>query len=46
VLAERARSAAEQLTGLTARVTAQRLEILFTDEHDLAQLVEALEHRP
>jgi ParB family chromosome partitioning protein len=46
VLAERARSAAEQLTGLTARVTAQRLEIHFTDEHDLAQLVEALEHRP
>jgi ParB family chromosome partitioning protein len=46
VLAERARAAAEQLTGLTARVTAQRLEIHFTDEHDLAQLVEALEHRP
>jgi len=45
-LAERARSAAEQLTGLTARVTSQRLEIHFTDEHDLAQLVEALEHRP
>ena len=45
-LAERARSAAEQLTGLTARVTSQRLEIHFTDEHDLAQLVQALEHRP
>ena len=45
-LAERARSAAEQLTGLTARVTSQRLEIHFTDEHDLAQLVEALERRP
>jgi len=45
-LAERARSAAEELTGLTARVTSQRLEIHFTDEHDLAQLVEALERRP
>ncbi len=45
-LAERARVAAETLTGLTARVTAGRLEIHFADEHDLAQLVESLERRP
>jgi ParB family transcriptional regulator, chromosome partitioning protein len=45
-LAERARSAAEALTGLKARVAAGRLEIQFADEHDLAQLAEALEHRP
>jgi ParB family chromosome partitioning protein len=45
-LAERARTAAETLTGLTARVAAGRLEIHFADEHDLARLVEALEHRP
>jgi ParB family chromosome partitioning protein len=45
-LVERARAAAEQLTGLTARVTARRLELHFADEHDLAQLVAALEHRP
>jgi ParB family chromosome partitioning protein len=45
-LAERARTAAETLTGLTARVAAGRLEIHFADEHDLAQLVEALERRP
>ena len=46
VLAERARAAAEQLTGLTARITSRRLELHFADEHDLAQLVEALERRP
>jgi ParB family chromosome partitioning protein len=45
-LAERAKAAAEALTGLTARVGSGRLEIHFADEHDLAQLVEALETRP
>jgi ParB family transcriptional regulator, chromosome partitioning protein len=43
-LAERARLAAEGLTGLPARVTAGKLELHFGDEHGLAQLVEALEH--
>jgi ParB family transcriptional regulator, chromosome partitioning protein len=43
-LAERARAAAERLTGLPARVTAGRLELHFADEHGLAQLAEALEH--
>jgi ParB family chromosome partitioning protein len=46
VLAERAKVAAEALTGLTARVASAHLEIRFADEHDLAQLVEALERRP
>jgi len=45
-LAERAKAAAEALTGLTARVGSSRLEIHFADEHGLAQLVEALETRP
>ena len=42
-LAERARGAAERLTGLPARVSAGRLEIHFGDETRLAELVEALE---
>ncbi|WP_181813595.1 ParB/RepB/Spo0J family partition protein [Gaiella occulta] len=42
-LAERARAAAERLTGLPARVAAGRLEIRFDDETRLAELVEALE---
>jgi ParB family transcriptional regulator, chromosome partitioning protein len=42
-LVERARSAAERLTGLTARVRPDRLELLFTDEQELAELVESLE---
>jgi ParB family transcriptional regulator, chromosome partitioning protein len=45
-LAERARAAAESLTGLSARVAAGRLEIHFADEHDLSRLVETLERRP
>jgi ParB family chromosome partitioning protein len=45
-LAERARTAAETLTGLPARVGAGRLELHFADDHDLAQLVESLERRP
>ena len=42
-LAERARAAAQRLTGRPARVVAGRLELPFADEHDLAELVEALE---
>ena len=42
-LAERARAAARRLTGLEARVAGRRLEIAFGDEHELAELVEALE---
>jgi ParB family transcriptional regulator, chromosome partitioning protein len=45
-LAERVKAAAEALTGLSARVTPDRLEIHFADEHDLAQLAEALDTRP
>lgn len=42
-LAERARAAAERLTGLRARVAAGRLELHYGDETGLAELVEALE---
>ena len=42
-LAARARKAAERLTGFPARVTAGRLELAFSDEGELAELVEALE---
>jgi ParB family chromosome partitioning protein len=42
-LADRARKAAERATGFPARVTSGRLEIAFTDETELAELVEALE---
>jgi ParB family chromosome partitioning protein len=42
-LAERARAAAERLTGLPARVTGGRLEVRFGDEHGLEELVESLE---
>jgi ParB family chromosome partitioning protein len=42
-LANRARSAAERLTGLDARVRQGKLEIAFADEHELAELVEVLE---
>jgi ParB family chromosome partitioning protein len=42
-LAARARTAAERLTGLGARVRSGRLEISFADEHELAELVEVLE---
>jgi hypothetical protein len=43
LLAERARTAAERLTGLPSRVAGGRLEISFADETRLAELVEALE---
>jgi ParB family chromosome partitioning protein len=42
-LAERARDAAERLTGLPARVSAGKLELHFGDETRLAELVETLE---
>jgi ParB family transcriptional regulator, chromosome partitioning protein len=42
-LADRARMAAERLTGFSARIASGRLEIAFTDETELAELVEALE---
>ncbi len=42
-LAERARGAAERLTGLPARVSAGKLEIHFGEELRLEELVEALE---
>lgn len=42
-LAERARAAAHRLTGLPARVAAGRLELAFTNETELAELVETLE---
>jgi len=42
-LAERARAAALQLTGMPARVSGGKLELHFGDETGLAELVEALE---
>ena len=42
-LAERARAAAERLTGLPARVAAGKLELHFGDETRLEELVESLE---
>jgi ParB family chromosome partitioning protein len=42
-LATRVRAALERLTGRPARVGAGHVEIAFTDEHDLADLAEALE---
>jgi hypothetical protein len=38
------RSAVEQLTGRHARVVPGRVELPFDDEHDLAELAEALEN--
>jgi len=42
-LAARVRIAAERLTGLPVRLTRGRLEVLFSDEYELAELAEALE---
>jgi ParB family chromosome partitioning protein len=42
-LAERARDAAERLTGIPARVSAGKLELHFGDETRLEELVEVLE---
>jgi ParB family chromosome partitioning protein len=43
VLAERVRTAAERLTGFTARIAPGRLEIAFSDETELEELAQALE---
>ncbi|HKD93147.1 MAG TPA: ParB/RepB/Spo0J family partition protein [Gaiellaceae bacterium] len=43
-LADRVRTAVEQLTGRHARVVPGRVELPFGDEHDLAELAEALEN--
>jgi hypothetical protein len=40
---DRARAAAEALTGMPSRVAAGTLQIRFEDEKGLAELVEALE---
>ncbi|HEY6055358.1 MAG TPA: ParB/RepB/Spo0J family partition protein, partial [Gaiellaceae bacterium] len=42
-LAARAREAAERITGRSVQVRANRVEIEFADETELAELVEALE---
>jgi ParB family chromosome partitioning protein len=42
-LVDRARTAAERLTGMPARVSAGALQIRFEDEKGLAELVESLE---
>jgi ParB family chromosome partitioning protein len=42
-LAARVRDGAERALGFPARVTAGKIEIHFADEHDLADLAEALE---
>jgi ParB family transcriptional regulator, chromosome partitioning protein len=42
-LAERARKAAERATGFRTRIASGRLEIAFSDETELEELVEALE---
>ncbi|MHB8469501.1 MAG: ParB/RepB/Spo0J family partition protein [Gaiellaceae bacterium] len=43
VLASRVRTALEHLTGYHAKVGAGRIELAFADEHDLAEIAEALE---
>jgi ParB family transcriptional regulator, chromosome partitioning protein len=42
-LARRVREAVRQVCGFDARVAAGRVEIAFEDEHELAELAEALE---
>ena len=42
-LAERARAAAEHVTGMKARISAGKLELLFGDDVGLEELVETLE---
>jgi ParB family chromosome partitioning protein len=42
-LAARVTTALEQLTGYAARVASARVELPFADEHDLAEIAEALE---
>ncbi|HLX19648.1 MAG TPA: ParB/RepB/Spo0J family partition protein [Gaiellaceae bacterium] len=42
-LAARVRDALARLTGFHAKVTSGRIEIVFADEHELAEIAEALE---
>ena len=42
-LAARVTTALEQLTGYRARIAPGRVEVAFADEHDLAEIAEALE---
>jgi ParB family chromosome partitioning protein len=42
-LAARVRDALERLTGFHAKVTRSRVELTFADEHELAELAEALD---
>jgi len=42
-LAARVTTALEQLTGYGARIGPGRVELAFADEHDLAEIAEALE---
>jgi hypothetical protein len=42
-LAARVRTALEHLTGFHAKVGTGRVELVFADEHELAELAEALE---
>jgi 2-hydroxychromene-2-carboxylate isomerase len=44
VLVDRVRTAAERLTGRSVKLASNRLEILFADEVELAELAEALEN--
>jgi ParB-like chromosome segregation protein Spo0J len=43
VLAARVKTALEHLTGFDAKVGSGRVELTFADEHELAELAEALE---
>jgi ParB family chromosome partitioning protein len=43
-LAERVRTAIQQLTGWQARIAPGKVELPFRDEHDLAELAEAFEN--
>ena len=42
-LAERVRDGFAQVTGFHVKVAAGRVELVFADEHELAELAEALE---
>jgi ParB family transcriptional regulator, chromosome partitioning protein len=42
-LAARVRDALQRITGFHAKVTSGRIEIVFADEHELAEIAEALE---
>jgi ParB family chromosome partitioning protein len=42
-LAARVREGIERITGFHAKVTSNRVEIVFADEHELAEIAEALE---